>query len=144
VLGESHGLLVQANLRPTSVAAGAGGSRRIRVPRSGRGLAAGCGAGGVGRGRAWTAEELPLLGTISDEELAQQLRRSVKSVVVQRLRQGKATCEKRVWTPEEDEIVQTYLPPVAAQKTGRTLNAVYLRRTVMGLQLGKSPFETRL
>jgi hypothetical protein len=100
--------------------------------------------GGVGKGRAWTAEELALLGTMPDQELAQQLGRSAKSITVQRLRQGKATCEKRPWTPEEDEILRAYLPPVTARKTGRTLTALYQRRKALGLLLEQPPFETGL
>jgi hypothetical protein len=36
------------------------------------------------------------------------------------------------WTPEEDELVQALPPRQAAQRTGRSLLAVYMRRNRLG------------
>jgi hypothetical protein len=39
----------------------------------------------------------------------------------------------RLWTPEEDEQVRTLPAKGAAERTGRTLVAVYLRRQALGV-----------
>jgi hypothetical protein len=41
------------------------------------------------------------------------------------------------WTAEEDELVQQLLAREAAARTGRTLPAVYTRRSVLGLNEGR-------
>ena len=39
----------------------------------------------------------------------------------------------RLWTAEEDELVRTLKAVEAAEKTGRTLRAIYLRRNKLGV-----------
>jgi hypothetical protein len=41
------------------------------------------------------------------------------------------------WTTEEDEAVRTLPPAEAAEKTGRTILAVYRRRSLLGLPDGR-------
>ena len=43
------------------------------------------------------------------------------------------------WTPAEDELVRTLPPTEAAERTGRTLPAVYQRRHDLGV--GLPPYE---
>ena len=43
------------------------------------------------------------------------------------------------WTPAEDELVRTLPPAEAAERTGRTLPAVYQRRHHLGV--GLPPYE---
>jgi hypothetical protein len=43
----------------------------------------------------------------------------------------------RPWTPEEDELVRTLPPDEAAERTGRTLIAVWSHRRVLGLPDGR-------
>ena len=45
------------------------------------------------------------------------------------------------WTPEEDALVRTLRPPEAARRTGRTLEAVWSRRRVLGLPDGRAGRE---
>jgi hypothetical protein len=39
----------------------------------------------------------------------------------------------RPWTPEEDKLVRALPPGEAARRTGRSLRAVYVRRSGLGL-----------
>jgi hypothetical protein len=90
--------------------------------------------GGVGVGKAWTEEEMPLLGTMPDEDLARQLGRTLSSVVQRRNREGRRRQDKAApWTPEEDALLHTLSPASAALRTGRTLQAVHKRRSFLGL-----------
>jgi hypothetical protein len=41
--------------------------------------------------------------------------------------------EGRWWTPEEDELVRTLTAAEAAERTGRTLPAIYMRRSKLGV-----------
>jgi hypothetical protein len=41
--------------------------------------------------------------------------------------------QRRPWTAEEDAVVRTLPPAEAALRTGRTVNAIYRRRVVLGL-----------
>jgi hypothetical protein len=81
----------------------------------------------------WKPEEVALLGTLPDDELARILGRSLISVSTKRRRQGipSASPRPRNWTDAEDEAVRTLTPTKAATATGRTLRAVYARRFVL-------------
>jgi hypothetical protein len=87
----------------------------------------------------WKPEEVALLGTMPDEELARQLGRSVGAVGLKRRREGipNAKDVPRPWTAAEDEAVRTLAPVEAAMRTGRTLTAVYSRRFVLAKQDGQ-------
>jgi hypothetical protein len=52
-----------------------------------------------------------------------------------RHRQGVGSSPHRAqpWTPPEEELVRTLPPVQAAQRTGRSLRAVYARRHVLGI-----------
>jgi hypothetical protein len=41
------------------------------------------------------------------------------------------------WTQEEDELVMTLPPEEAVKRTGRSLSAVYARRSRLGMPDGK-------
>ena len=43
----------------------------------------------------------------------------------------------RLWTAEEDDLVQTLPAKEAAERTGRTLEAVYSRRSELGVPDGR-------
>jgi hypothetical protein len=42
-------------------------------------------------------------------------------------------CAAPRWTPEEDELARTVSAKEAAERTGRTLTAVYWRRRTLGI-----------
>jgi hypothetical protein len=88
-----------------------------------------------GRAAVWTPEEVALLGTLSDAEVAQRTGRSPSAVLKKRGQLGRPAVtaqgvayHRRFWSAEEDEVVRTLSPPEAARVTGRTRRAVYNRK----------------
>jgi hypothetical protein len=81
----------------------------------------------------WKPEEVALLGTLPDDELARRPGRSLIAVSTKRRRLGIASASPRPrsWTNAEDKAVRTLAPAEAATATGRTLQAVYTRRFVL-------------
>ena len=55
--------------------------------------------------------------------------------LLDRCRRGRRAPRRpgRPWTPGEDELLRTLPPKEVAERTGRTLTAVYLRRHALGL-----------
>jgi hypothetical protein len=43
----------------------------------------------------------------------------------------------RAWTPQEDGLVRTLPPAKVARRTGRTLTAVYVPRSLLGVPDGR-------
>ena len=93
--------------------------------------------------RPWTADELALLGTMTDHALASRLSRTVNAVRITRLRRGiaphpdqrtwrDAPGAGRPWTKADDAIVRRLDPGAAAQRLGRIVTAVYNRRWQIG------------
>ena len=86
----------------------------------------------------WTDEEMALLGTMVDAEVAKKVDRPVQAVRQKRERMGipNPTDSPRVgprprWTPEEDQLALTLSIQEAARQTGRTENAVRNRRHIL-------------
>jgi hypothetical protein len=52
-------------------------------------------------------------------------------------RRGKLVPGTVVWTPEEDELLETLPAEEVARRTGRTLKAIYTRRQRMGMPDGR-------
>jgi len=94
-----------------------------------------------GRGPPWSREHLELLGRLPDAEVATQIGRTEEAVRVMRGRQGIPNPAARPgayhsppWTAEEDALVVQLAPRVAAKGLGRTLDAVYSRRSLLGVK----------
>jgi hypothetical protein len=94
----------------------------------------------LGRSAVWAPEEVALLGTLSDVEVARRTGRSRAAVMKKRSKLGRAPVTesgapyaKRFWTAAEDKAVLRLSPPEAARKTGRSLGAVYHRRAQLRL-----------
>jgi hypothetical protein len=56
----------------------------------------------------------------------------------QKRRWRKGPLVAKLWQAEEDELVKVVPPPEAAQRTGRSLHAVYARRIGLGLPDGRA------
>jgi hypothetical protein len=89
--------------------------------------------------RPWSADELALLGTMTDHALALRRSRSVNAVRIMReKRQIVPHPDSQAWldmpgaglpwTDEDDDLVMRLLPAVASERLGRSLQAVYNRR----------------
>jgi hypothetical protein len=85
-----------------------------------------------------------LLGQIADDEIARRTGRSWQGVRAKReslaipnptARPGSYTREP--WSAEEDDLVRTLPPAEVVAGTGRTLQAVYFRRGLLGLTGGR-------
>jgi hypothetical protein len=89
-------------------------------------------------GPRWTPEQLRQLGTAPDAVVAARSGRTALAVRVMRDRRGIANPAARPgaygsprWTDEEDDLVYRPPPAEAARQTGRTLSAVYSRRSLL-------------
>ena len=89
------------------------------------------------RPTSWTEEALAKLGQVPDEELAAELGLQVDTVRMKRLGAGLRKRTVRRWTPAEEELIRELEPAAAAEKTGRTLQAVLKRRRDLGLKRAK-------
>jgi hypothetical protein len=86
----------------------------------------------------WKPEEVALLGTLPDDEVARRLGCSISAVSQKRRREGIPNHPRPgSWTAAEDEAVRTLTPAEAAAATGRTLPAVYARRFVLSRPAGR-------
>ncbi len=90
-------------------------------------------------GRRWTDEEAALLGKLPDDEVAGHTGRKVDAVRRKREALGipNPTAQPGAygsppWSEEEDELVRQLPPQEATARLGRTINAVYSRRSVLG------------
>ena len=91
-------------------------------------------------GRRWTDEEVAMLGTMPDEEVAQRTGFKLDAVRHKRESLGIPNPTARPgaygsppWTEEEDEVLRSYPPQEAARRLGRTMDAVYGPRSLLGL-----------
>jgi hypothetical protein len=95
-----------------------------------------------GGSRPWSDDELALLGTMPDKDLACRVKRTPSSVRQAREKRDIAPpdgqrAHKRTahseepWTPEDDDLVMHLGPREAAEYFGRTLKAIYERRKVI-------------
>jgi hypothetical protein len=85
----------------------------------------------IGKFREWTAQEMRLLGTKPDPELAVQLGRSLFSIRNQRLKSGVPMCSRpdyRPWTDEEEKLLGTMPDREVARFLGRHYSGVLSHR----------------
>jgi hypothetical protein len=101
-------------------------------------------------GPRWTPEQLQLLGTAPDAVVAARIGRTALAVRVMRDRLGIPNHAARPgaygsprWSAQEDDLVYRLPPADAARRTGRTLNAVYSRRSLLGLGAGRGEGRIR-
>jgi hypothetical protein len=92
-------------------------------------------------GPRWTPEQLQLLGKEPDHVVAGKVGRSVTAVRIMRQRLGLPSPAARPgangsprWSAAEDDLVRRLSPAEAARRTGRTLAAVYSRRSLLWLK----------
>jgi hypothetical protein len=92
-------------------------------------------------GPPWTPEQLQLLGQEPDDVVAGKVGRSVNAVRLMRQRLGLANPAARPgalgsprWSAAEDALVRRLPAAEASRRTGRTLAAVYSRRSLLGLK----------
>jgi hypothetical protein len=92
----------------------------------------------AGRPDPWTQEQLALLGTMPDEQVAAQTGRTKMAVFLKRPRLGLARCPLTRsggphWTEEQLALLGTMPDGQVAAQTGRTKVAVYLKRRKLGI-----------
>jgi hypothetical protein len=86
----------------------------------------------------WTEEEIVLLGTMPDEEVAAQISRTAQAVGVKRREMGIPSyrppgCPAYLWTEEELALLGTAADEEIARQTGRTTWAVCRKRRQRGI-----------
>jgi hypothetical protein len=81
----------------------------------------------------WTAEELALLSTMPDEDVAAKIGRTAEGVRVKRSRCGIPNPAGPWWTAEETAMLGTLPDREVARRTGRTLGAVFQQRIKLGI-----------
>jgi hypothetical protein len=102
-------------------------------------------------GPRWSPEQLRQLGTAPDAVVAAQIGRTAEAVRAMRDRLGIPNPAARPgaygsprWSADEDDLVYRLSPAEAARRTGRTLGAVYSRRSLLGLGAGRGEGRIRL
>jgi hypothetical protein len=92
--------------------------------------------------RAWTKEEIELIGTMPDHDLARKLGRHPSTVVSKRLAMKIPYRRPRYkwWKPEELKLLGQMPDAEVARRTGRPLKGVMLKRLKLGMP---SPFDRR-
>jgi hypothetical protein len=86
--------------------------------------------------REWTADEIGLLGTKPDREVAREMNRTVIAVRIKRLKLGIAGAERplqRPWSHAEDLLLGTFTDSELAKRLGRTIGSVASRRHGRGI-----------
>ncbi len=88
-------------------------------------------------GTAWAADEERLLGTVSDQDLARRLGRSLRAISLRRrkLRIPKFHSQRRPWTQAEDALLGTMSDRKFARKFKRGVRSVIVRRCGKGIPL---------
>jgi hypothetical protein len=87
---------------------------------------------------AWTKDELTILGTEKDAEIAELIGRTTIAVRCKRVSLGIPAFSRFIgggaaWTAEEIKLLGTDDDEVIAAKIGRTMNAVAQRRALLGI-----------
>jgi len=93
---------------------------------------------------------LQLLGKEPDAVVAEKVGRTVNAVRVMRERLGILNPAARPgaygsprWSAQQDDLVRRLSPAEAARLTGRTITAVYSRRSLLGLKGFKGEVKIR-
>ncbi|HSL83195.1 MAG TPA: hypothetical protein VLF66_10480, partial [Thermoanaerobaculia bacterium] len=79
--------------------------------------------------RAWQPEELALVGTAPDPEIAKRLNRTIEGVKSQRRKLRRVRRALRRWAAEEIELLGTATDPEVAERLGRSISAVRCKRS---------------
>jgi hypothetical protein len=82
-------------------------------------------------GPLWTAEQVALLGTMPDDELAALLGKSIQAVYMKREKLGIQNPSKLHWTVEQIALLGNLPDWEVSEKIGRTTNAVTLKRIAL-------------
>jgi len=85
-------------------------------------------------GPLWTAEQLALLGTASDEEVAERIGRTREAVRIMRTRLGIPKSDGNCWLPEHVALLGTMPDEEVAQRVGRSVQAVMQKRIKLGIE----------
>jgi hypothetical protein len=85
------------------------------------------------RERAWPAEHLALLGTLTDAEVAARTGRGANAVRVKRTKLGIPNLSGPGWTAEELDLLGTMPDAEVAARIGRTPTAVTDKRCKLGI-----------
>ena len=96
--------------------------------------------------RPWTKDELALLGTRPDAEVAKLTGRTFGTVWQKRRALGiaqPALCFRK-WTPPEDKLVGTALDVEVARRLGRTESAIKSRRAILERERAKHETKPRI
>ncbi|MFL6202925.1 MAG: hypothetical protein ACJ76J_27475 [Thermoanaerobaculia bacterium] len=80
----------------------------------------------------WQPEEIALLGTAPDSEVARQVGRSALAVLTKRLALGMRV-GRRFWQPEEIALLGTAMDKQVAARLGRSTRAVLTKRLALGI-----------
>src|SRR5262245_10493912 len=91
-------------------------------------------------GQGWTKEELRLLGTAPDAEVAGRIGRTTNAVRIRRTRLGIPDPGGHGWTAEELALLGTAPDEEVARRIGRTPGAVTHKRCKLGIP---NPFDGR-
>jgi hypothetical protein len=96
--------------------------------------------------RPWTEQELALLGTRPDAEVAHLTGRTFGTVWEKRRSLGIAqiTAQPPKWTPEEDKLVGTAPDSKIARQLGRTESAVKSRRAILEREQSRRETKPRV
>ena len=88
-------------------------------------------------GTSWTADEDRLLGTMSDQDLAQRLGRSWRAINLRRrkLRIPLFRSRRRPWTQAEEALLGTISDRRFARRFKRSVRSVIVRRYEKGIPL---------
>jgi hypothetical protein len=82
----------------------------------------------------WTAEELTVLGTMPDEDVAAKLGRTATGVRVKRWKCGIPNPAGSLWNAEEIALLGTLPDREVAKRLGRSLGAVLQKRITLGIE----------
>ena len=84
-------------------------------------------------GPVWTKEQTAVLGTASDEEIAERIGRTPNAVRVMRTQFGIPKWDGNRWLPEHLALLGTLPDEEIAQRIGRSVSAVAQKRVKLGI-----------
>jgi hypothetical protein len=84
-------------------------------------------------GPRWKQEEIELLGTIPDDEVAVLLGKTWRAVTQKRHKVGIPNPAENHWTAREIRLLGKLPDEEVARRTGRTLNAIAQKRFALGI-----------